>query len=52
MRLVHAISSGAVSLANVQWLVLDEADRMFENGFEHQVKPGGVRNRDGFEGLI
>ncbi len=38
MRLVHALKAGAVVLSHVQWLVLDEADRMFENGFEHQVR--------------
>ena len=37
LRLVKALAEEALSLAHVEWLVLDEADRLFENGFEHQV---------------
>mmetsp|Transcript_20824 Transcript_20824/g.62111 ORF Transcript_20824/g.62111 Transcript_20824/m.62111 type:complete len:521 (+) Transcript_20824:60-1622(+) len=38
LRLVHALSiRGGLSLANVEWLVLDEADQLFENGFDQQV---------------
>ncbi|EEB05959.1 ATP-dependent RNA helicase Rok1 [Schizosaccharomyces japonicus yFS275] len=36
MRLVHAIKSG-LSLANVEFLVLDEADRLFEKNFVEQT---------------
>jgi len=37
MRLVTSLQKQLLSLANVQWLVFDEADRLFENGFEHQI---------------
>lgn len=37
LRLVKSLAAGALSLDKVQWLVLDEADRLFENGFEHQI---------------
>ena len=37
LRLVHSLQTESLSLGNVEWLVLDEADRLFENGFEHQV---------------
>jgi ATP-dependent RNA helicase DDX3X len=37
-RLVDMISRGAVSLANIKYLVLDEADRMLDMGFEPQIR--------------
>ena len=37
MRLVHALRKSLVTVGNVRWVVLDEADRLFENGFEHQI---------------
>ena len=37
MRLVTSLQKQLLSLRNVEWLVFDEADRLFENGFEHQV---------------
>ncbi len=37
LRLVKSLAEESLSLHNVEWLVLDEADRLFENGFEHQV---------------
>jgi hypothetical protein len=37
MRLVSALQRGLVDLSHVEWLVVDEADRLFENGFETQV---------------
>mmetsp|Transcript_93732 Transcript_93732/g.201187 ORF Transcript_93732/g.201187 Transcript_93732/m.201187 type:complete len:792 (-) Transcript_93732:46-2421(-) len=36
-RLVDLIETGEVSLSRVTYFVLDEADRMLENGFEDQV---------------
>lgn len=38
MRLVSALKLGQVSLGNVEWLIIDEADRLFDNGYERQVQ--------------
>lgn len=37
-RLVDLIERGRVSLKNVKYLALDEADRMLDMGFERQVR--------------
>lgn len=37
-RLLDLIQEGSVDLANVSYLVLDEADRMLEKGFEEDIK--------------
>eukprot|EP00808_Paulinella_micropora_P008063 g14305.t1 len=37
MRLVHLLRNHALDLSGVQWLFLDEADRLFEMGFLDQV---------------
>ncbi|CAE6928594.1 RH14 [Symbiodinium sp. CCMP2456] len=37
-RLNDFLSSGAVNLSNVSYLVLDEADRMLDMGFEPQIR--------------
>ncbi|PIN24344.1 ATP-dependent RNA helicase [Handroanthus impetiginosus] len=37
-RLVDIIERGKVSLRHIKYLTLDEADRMLDMGFEHQVR--------------
>ncbi|KAG7661983.1 DBP3 [[Candida] subhashii] len=37
-RLLDLINDGAVNLSNIDYLVLDEADRMLEKGFEEDIK--------------
>lgn len=38
LRLVHALQHQFVTLDRVEYIAIDEADRLFENGFEHQVR--------------
>ncbi|VEU24250.1 DEKNAAC105309 [Brettanomyces naardenensis] len=37
-RLLDLLEEGSVSLGNVDYLILDEADRMLEKGFEEDIK--------------
>ncbi|KAI5964035.1 DBP3 [Candida theae] len=47
-RLVDLINDGAVDLSSINYLVLDEADRMLEKGFEEDIKHiiGSTNARD------
>ena len=37
-RLIDLLNDGALSLDSIEYLVLDEADRMLEKGFEQDIK--------------
>ena len=37
LRLVQMLREGAIRLDQVQWLVIDEADRLLDDGFDEQV---------------
>jgi superfamily II DNA/RNA helicase len=37
LRLLQMIREGVIKLDQVQWLVLDEADRLLDDGFDEQV---------------
>jgi superfamily II DNA/RNA helicase len=37
LRLLQMIREGLIRLDQVQWLVLDEADRLLDDGFDEQV---------------
>lgn len=37
LRLVQMIREGAIKLDHVQWLILDEADRLLDDGFDEQL---------------
>merc|ERR1712000_476620 len=37
MRLLKLLEAGLLSLASIEYLVLDEADRLFESDFVHQA---------------
>lgn len=37
-RLLDLAGEGALDLSNVSWLVLDEADRMLDRGFENDIR--------------
>ena len=44
MRLVQMIHTNSIDLSNVQTIVLDEADRLFDMGFIEQVFCNSSRN--------
>ena len=44
-RLNDFLQSGSVSLSNVSYLVLDEADRMLDMGFEPQIRQVTLRQK-------
>eukprot|EP00043_Microstomoeca_roanoka_P003299 m.43131 g.43131 ORF g.43131 m.43131 type:complete len:582 (-) comp12003_c0_seq1:31-1776(-) len=37
MRLVHYLKHEVITLSSVEWIVVDEADTLFENGYEKQL---------------
>lgn len=37
LRLVHAIKEEVIDLSQIEMLILDEADRLFELGFVHDI---------------
>lgn len=37
-RLLDLAGEGVLDLSNVSWLVLDEADRMLDRGFENDIR--------------
>jgi len=44
-RLIDFLESGKTNLRRVTYLVMDEADRMLDMGFEPQVRPLGLHAR-------
>lgn len=37
-RLLDLVGEGVLDLSNVSWVVLDEADRMLDRGFENDIR--------------
>lgn len=42
LRLISTISSGKIDFAKVEVLVMDEGDKLFEDGFIEQVRIGYI----------
>ena len=42
-RLAHLVKSKQIDLASVQFLILDEADKLFEGGFVKKRKKKSLR---------
>jgi superfamily II DNA/RNA helicase len=51
-RLIDLMQQGALSLAEVSFLVLDEADRMLDMGFEKEIKEIMSASRPGRQTLM